>query len=74
MTSRKRRIGMQVVVGLWLRWATAWRDRRGEEGGVTDETAMIAVLLVVAVAVGGIVYGLVTGAANSLSIDLPSGD
>jgi hypothetical protein len=66
---------MGTVTKLWVRLVVSWRCRRGDEGGVTDETAMIAVLLVVAVAVGGIVYGVVTGAANDLgsNFQLPGG-
>jgi hypothetical protein len=44
----------------------AWRERRDEEGGVSDEVAMIGLMLVAAVAVGGIIFGLVTGAASNL--------
>jgi hypothetical protein len=40
--------------------------RRDDQGGVSDETAMIGLMLVAAVAVGGIVMGLVTGAAGRL--------
>jgi hypothetical protein len=68
---------MKVSLWLWLCWTavrTSWRERRGEEGDVTSNTAMIAILLVAAVAVGGIVYDRVTEAANNLSIDLPGGD
>jgi hypothetical protein len=45
---------------------TAWRDRRTDEGGVSDEVAMIGLMLVAAVAVGGIIYGLITTAADNL--------
>ena len=44
----------------------AWRVRRTDEGGVSDEVAMIGLMLVAAVAVGGIIYGLITAAANNL--------
>jgi hypothetical protein len=44
----------------------AWRTRRTDEGGVSDEVAMIGLMLVAAVAVGGIIWGLVTGAAGRL--------
>jgi hypothetical protein len=40
--------------------------RHDDRGGVSDETAMIGLMLVAAVAVGGIVMGLVTGAAGRL--------
>ena len=45
---------------------SAWRDRRTDEGGVSDEVAMIGLMLVAAVAVGGIIYGLITTAADNL--------
>jgi hypothetical protein len=45
----------------------AWRGR-DETGGITDETAMIGFMLLLAIAVGGIITALVTGAANNLSI------
>jgi|RhiMethySRZTD1v2_1073278.scaffolds.fasta_scaffold1057135_2 hypothetical protein len=44
-----------------------WRTRRTDEGGVSDEVAMIGLMLVAAVAVGGIIYGLVTAAAGRLN-------
>jgi hypothetical protein len=46
---------------------TAWRMRRTDEGGVSDEVAMIGLMLVAAVAVGGIIYGLITTAAGKLN-------
>ena len=46
---------------------TTWRTRRSDEGGVSDEVAMIGLMLVAAVAVGGIIYGLVTAAAGRLN-------
>jgi hypothetical protein len=44
----------------------AWRERRDEEGGVSDEVAMIGLMLVAAVTVGAIILGLITGAAGRL--------
>lgn len=38
----------------------------GDVGGVSDETAMIGLMLVVAVTVGGIILALTTGAAGKL--------
>jgi hypothetical protein len=65
----------RTALRLWVWWATAWHERRDERGGVTDETAMMGVLLVVAVTVGGIVYGIITGWASDLNLELPgSGD
>lgn len=48
--------------------AAAWRDRRDETGGITDDTAMMGLLAVAAVAVGGIVFALVTNAASSIDL------
>jgi len=57
-----------MKIRIWLDLLVmSWRDRRGDEGGVSDEVAMIGLMLVAAVAVGGIVYGLVTGAAGRLN-------
>jgi hypothetical protein len=47
---------------------TAWRDRRDEVGGVTDDTAMMGLLAVAAVAVGGVIFALVTNAASSIDL------
>jgi hypothetical protein len=47
----------------------AWRMRRDDEGGVSDEVAMIGLMLVAAVAVGAIIYGLITTAASGLKFD-----
>ena len=54
-------------IKLWMDvlWTT-WRARRTDEGGVSDEVAMIGLMLVAAVAVGGIIYGLITAAASNL--------
>jgi hypothetical protein len=40
--------------------------RRDERGGVSDETAMIGLMLVVAVSVAGIILTLARGAARNL--------
>jgi hypothetical protein len=56
-----------MAVKVWMDLlVTAWRTRRTDEGGVSDEVAMIGLMLVAAVAVGGIIWGLVTGAAGRL--------
>jgi hypothetical protein len=53
----------------WCRTlAVAWRTRRDEVGGVTDDTAMMGLLAVAAVTVGGIIFALVTGAANNINL------
>jgi|GEM_PF-5537252 hypothetical protein len=62
MTETIRRLSAAVV--------TAWQERRTDDGGLTDEVAMIAILVGIAVAVGGILLALLTGAASSLSFDI----
>lgn len=42
------------------------RRQRDDRGGVSDETAMIGLMLVAAVGVGAIIYSLATGAARNL--------
>lgn len=59
---------MQEVRAVWmfvdrLLRSSRWRD---DSGGLSDETAMIGLMLIAAVAVGGIIYGLVTGAASRI--------
>jgi hypothetical protein len=57
------------TIRVWCRvLAAAWRDRRDETGGITDDTAMMGLLAVAAVAVGGIIFALVTSAANSIDL------
>ena len=54
-------------IRIWLdMMVTVWRTRRTDRGGVSDEVAMIGLMLVAAVAVGGIIYGLITAAAGDL--------
>jgi hypothetical protein len=57
------------MIRTWCRMlAVAWRTRRDEVGGVTDDTAMMGLLAVAAVTVGGIIFALVTGAANNINL------
>lgn len=57
------------TIRVWCQMlATAWRDRRDETGGITDDTAMMGLLAVAAVAVGGIIFALVTNAASSIDL------
>jgi hypothetical protein len=57
------------MIRTWCRVLTdAWRHRRGEEGGVTDDTAMMGLMAVAAVAVGGLIYALVTGAVGRIDL------
>jgi hypothetical protein len=57
------------MIRMWCEvLAGAWRDRRDEHGGVTDDTAMMGLMAVAAVAVGGLVYALVTGAVGNIDL------
>ena len=51
--------------------ATAWRHRRGEEGGLTDDVAMMAILVAVAVTVGIALLAVLTGAVEGLDFGVP---
>lgn len=48
--------------------ADAWRTRRTDDGGVTDETAMMGLMALAAVGVGGLIYALVTGAVGRIDL------
>jgi hypothetical protein len=56
-------------------WTTcaraAWRHRRTEAGGLTDDVAMMAILVAVAVAVGGALLAILLGAVESLDFSVP---
>jgi hypothetical protein len=57
------------AIRTWFRaLAMTWRTRRDEVGGITDDTAMMGLLAVAAVAVGGIIFALVTNAANGIDL------
>lgn len=61
--------GTTEMIRTWCRvLADAWRQRRGDEGGVTDDTAMMGLMAVAAVAVGGLIYALVTGAVGRIDL------
>jgi hypothetical protein len=55
------------AVRVWVEWHLRSRQRRDDTGGLTDETAMIGLMLLAAVAVAGIITGLVTGAAGRIN-------
>jgi hypothetical protein len=46
----------------------AWRNRRDEAGGVTDDVVMMGVMAAAAVAVGGLVLALLTGAIGRIDL------
>lgn len=47
---------------------SSWRGRRGEEGGILDEVAMMGALAAAAITIGGIVAAFLTGKINSINI------
>lgn len=47
---------------------TAWRDRRDEQGGVLDESGMIFIGFMAAIAIGGAVYALVTSIEGDIDV------
>lgn len=57
------------VVRLWAEALVgSWRTRRGEEGGILDEVAMMGALALAAAVIGGIVAVFLTGKVNSINI------
>jgi hypothetical protein len=65
---------MTEMMRSWVTVAvTSWRDRRTEDGGLTDDVAMMAILVVIAVAVGGILLGVLTGAVSNLNFGIGDG-
>jgi hypothetical protein len=46
----------------------AWHDRRGDDGGILDEVAMMGALAAAAIIIGGIVAAFLTGKVNSINI------
>jgi hypothetical protein len=51
-----------------LTFVEAWRNRRDEAGGVTDDVVMMGVMAAAAVAVGGLVLALLTGAIGRIDL------
>jgi hypothetical protein len=51
-----------------LMFVEAWRTRRDEAGGVTDDVVMMGVMAAAAVAVGGLVLALLTGAIGRINL------
>ena len=46
----------------------SWRTRRGEEGGILDEVAMMGALAAAAILVGGAVWAFLSGKIASINI------
>lgn len=62
---------IEMIRGWATRAATSWRDRRTEDGGLTDDVAMMAILVAVAVVVGVALLGVLTGAVEGLDFSVP---
>jgi hypothetical protein len=63
---------MTEMIRLWaILAATAWRQRRTEDGGLTDDVAMMAILVAVAVTVGIALLAVLTGAVEDLDFSVP---
>lgn len=57
-------------IRIWLDvMVNAWRGRRDDRGGVSDDVAMIGIMLLAAVTAGGIIYGLIMTATDGISFD-----
>jgi hypothetical protein len=63
---------MSEMIRLWaILAATAWRQRRTEDGGLTDDVAMMAILVAVAVTVGIALLAVLSGAVEDLDFSVP---
>jgi hypothetical protein len=63
---------MTEMIRLWaILAATAWRQRRTEDGGLTDDVAMMAILVAVAVTVGIALLAVLSGAVEDLDFSVP---
>ena len=57
------------MVRLWAESTVrSWRSRRGDEGGILDEVAMMGALAAAAITIGGIIAAFLTGKINSIDI------
>jgi allantoicase len=57
------------VVRLWAEaFVDSWRTRRGEEGGMLDDVALMGALAAAAVLIGIAVTAFLTGKVNSIPI------
>jgi hypothetical protein len=56
----------------WIqRVAVAWQTRRTEEGGLTDDVALMAMLVAVGVVVAAALLAVLTGAVEDLDFSVP---
>ncbi|MGH7267544.1 MAG: hypothetical protein ACREMB_22210 [Candidatus Rokuibacteriota bacterium] len=57
------------VVRVWAEAvARSWRERRGEDGGILDEVAMMGALAAAAILIGIAVTVFLTGKVSSINI------
>lgn len=57
------------MVRMWAEtMVSSWRQRRGDEGGILDEVAMMGALAAAAITIGGIIAAFLTGKINSINI------
>jgi hypothetical protein len=70
MTEKIQRRATAAATSVLVALAAAWHDRRTEDGGLSDEVAMIAVLLIVASGIGAALLVVLTGAVESLEFGI----
>ena len=57
------------MIRIWAETAVrSWLDRRGEEGGMLDDVALMGALAAAAILVGGAVAAFLTGKVSSINI------
>ena len=60
---------MTEAIRTWcLTFVEAWRTRRDDAGGVTDDVVMMGAMAAAAVAVGALVLALLTGAIGRIDL------
>jgi hypothetical protein len=63
---------MTDLTTTWIqRAAIAWQTRRTEEGGLTDDVALMAMLVAVGVVVAAALLAVLTGAVEDLDFSVP---
>ena len=63
---------MTEMIKLWTALiATAWRDRRTEDGGLTDDVAMMAMLVAIAALIVGALFVVLGDAIAGINFDVP---
>lgn len=63
---------MTEMMKVWAALATAaWHERRNEDGGLTDDVALMAMLVAIAGVIAVALLGLLTGAVDNLDFTVP---